>query len=171
LPSSASAVSGGWARHIARRSGPSAGTVETAPLALMEEGMDAVTGERENGGGPPGRRAAGELESGLMAVLWASPGPMTAAQVSEQFSGELAYTTVLTILSRLFDKGKLTRQRSGRGYSYVPVRDEAADTAGRMVSLLDRGSDRQAVLARFVAELSDADEALIQDLLRGEQGR
>ncbi len=118
----------------------------------------------------PGRRAAGELESGVMAVLWAARGPMTATQVSEEFPGELAYTTVLTVLSRLCEKGKLTRERAGRGYAYTPVRDEAADTAGRMFSLLERGSDRQAVLARFVAELTDEDEALMQELLRGEQG-
>jgi predicted transcriptional regulator len=133
--------------------------------------MCVVAGGSANHGGAPGRRAAGELEAGLMAVLWSGPGPMSAAQVSEQFPGELAYTTVLTILSRLYAKGKLTRQRSGRGYAYLPVRDEAADTAGRMVSLLNRGSDRQAVLAHFVAELSDEDEALIQELLRDDQGR
>ena len=121
--------------------------------------------------GAPQRRAPGELESGVMAVLWGTRGPMTAAQVSENFPGELAYTTVLTILSRLYDKGNLTRERAGRGYAYTPVRDEAADTAGRMVSLLERGSDRQAVLARFVAELTDEDEVLIQELLRGEQER
>ncbi|MDJ0346503.1 BlaI/MecI/CopY family transcriptional regulator [Streptomyces sp. H10-C2] len=106
-----------------------------------------------------------------MAILWAADGALTAAQVSDRFPGELAYTTVLTILSRLFDKGRLTRKRMGRGYAYVPVRDEAADTAGRMVTLLERGTDRQAVLARFVAELSDQNEALMQELLRGEQGR
>lgn len=130
-----------------------------------------MAGEQKKHDGAPGRRAAGELESGVMAVLWAAPGPMTAAQVGEQLPGELAYTTVLTILSRLFDKGMLTRRRSGRGYAYVPVLDEAADTAGRMVTLLERGSDRQAVLARFVQELSEEDEALIQELLRGEQGQ
>jgi predicted transcriptional regulator len=130
-----------------------------------------VKGNAEGRNGTPGRRAAGALESGVMAVLWAARGPMTAAQVSEEFPGELAYTTVLTVLSRLYDKGKLTRKRAGRGFAYTPVRDEAADTAGRMASLLDRGSDRQAVLTRFVAELTDEDEALVQQLLRGEAER
>jgi predicted transcriptional regulator len=106
-----------------------------------------------------------------MAVLWAADVPLTASQVGERLPGELAYTTVLTILSRLLDKGQLTRQRAGRGYAYAPVRDEAADTAGRMVSLLDRGSDRKAVLARFVSELTAEDEALMQGLLRGDEGR
>ncbi|MEZ0067299.1 putative transcriptional regulator [Streptacidiphilus sp. MAP12-20] len=108
----------------------------------------------------------------MMAVLWAADGALTASQVGARLPGELAYTTVLTILSRLYEKGQLARHKAGRGYAYAPVRDEAADTAGRMVSLLERGSDRKAVLARFVDELSAEDEALMQDLLRGDdEGR
>lgn len=124
-----------------------------------------MTNEQRQAGG--GRRAAGELESSVMAVLWAADDALTAAQVGARLPGGLAYTTVLTILSRLHDKGRLARHRAGRGYAYAPVRDEAADTAGRMVSLLEHGSDRQAVLARFVSELSPEDERLVQELLRG----
>jgi predicted transcriptional regulator len=118
-----------------------------------------------------GRRAAGELESGVLAVLWQAGGPLTAAQVNEALPGGLAYTTVLTILARLHAKGALTRERAGRGYAYRPVRDEATYTAEQMVTLLDRGSDRQAVLAQFVSELSSEDEELLQQLLRGDLGR
>ncbi len=81
--------------------------------------------------------------------------------------GDLAYTTVLTILSRLVDKGLVTRRKEGRGYAFAPARDEAAHTAGRMRSLLEHGSDREAVLARFVDELSAEDERLLQRLLGG----
>jgi predicted transcriptional regulator len=112
------------------------------------------------------RRAPGELESGVLAALWEAGHPLTAAQVSERLPGdELAYTTVLTILSRLHDKGMVTRQRAGRGYAYEPARDEAAHTAERMRDLLNGGSDRAAVLSRFVSELSDEDERLLHELL------
>lgn len=114
-----------------------------------------------------GRRARGELESGVLSALWSSDGPMTARQVRERLPGDLAYTTVLTILSRLHDKGMLQRHREGRGYAYEPARDEASHTAGRMRTLLERGSDREAVLTRFVSELSEADERLLQRLLAG----
>jgi predicted transcriptional regulator len=117
-----------------------------------------------------GRRAAGELESSVLAVLWQADGPLTAAQVNEALPGGLAYTTVLTILARLHAKGALARERAGRGYAYRPVRDEATHTAEQMVHLLDRGSDRQAVLAQFVSELSSEDEDLLQQLLRGDHG-
>ncbi|MEU9455958.1 BlaI/MecI/CopY family transcriptional regulator [Streptomyces sp. NPDC048277] len=119
-------------------------------------------------GGATGRRARGELESGVLAALWAADAPLTARQVQERLSGGLAYTTVLTILSRLYDKGMLVRRPAGRGYAYAPVRDEASETAVRMHSLLERGSDREAVLTRFVSELSQADEQLLHRLL-GEQ--
>ncbi|MET7605448.1 BlaI/MecI/CopY family transcriptional regulator [Streptomyces avermitilis] len=114
-----------------------------------------------------GRRARGELESDVLAALWAAKGPLTARDVRERLPGDLAYTTVLTILSRLYDKGMLARHREGRGYAYEPVRDEASHTAQRMHSLLKGGSDRQAVLARFVSELSEQDEHLLHQLLSG----
>ncbi len=68
----------------------------------------------------PGRRARGELESDVLATLWAADGPLTARQVMERLPGDLAYTTVLTILSRLYDKGMLVRHREGRGFAYAP---------------------------------------------------
>lgn len=133
----------------------------------VEDESGKVERERAAGGG---RRAPGELESSVKAVLWAADGPLTAAQVGARLPAGLAHTTVLTILSRLHAKGELARQRAGRGYAYAPVRDEAEDTAVRMVTLLEHGSDRQAVLARFVSELSAEDESLVQQLLRDRDG-
>ncbi|WEO99464.1 BlaI/MecI/CopY family transcriptional regulator [Streptomyces sp. FXJ1.172] len=122
-------------------------------------------------GGVPGRRARGELESNVLAALWSADGPLTARQVLERLPGDLAYTTVLTILSRLYGKGMLVRHREGRGYAYEPERDEASHTAHRMKSLLEGGSDREAVLTRFVSELSEQDEQLLHQLLSGHDGR
>ncbi|MYS22139.1 Predicted transcriptional regulator [Streptomyces sp. DvalAA-14] len=116
--------------------------------------------------GPAGRRAPGELESEVLGVLWAAGAPATAATVRDGLTGEPAYTTVLTILSRLYDKGLVGRERAGRGYRYAPVRDEAGHVAAGMCALLDKGADRGAVLARFVAQLPTADERLLGQLLR-----
>ncbi|MER5519543.1 BlaI/MecI/CopY family transcriptional regulator [Streptomyces sp. NPDC002763] len=121
----------------------------------------------QEAGEASGRRARGELESDVLAALWAAPGPQTAREVRGQLPGDLAYTTVLTILSRLHDKGMLVRHREGRGYAYEPARDEASHTAQRMHSLLAGGSDREAVLARFVSELSEQDEHLLHQILSG----
>ncbi|MEU0966044.1 BlaI/MecI/CopY family transcriptional regulator [Streptomyces sp. NPDC005917] len=124
----------------------------------------------EEAGGAASRRGRGELESTVLAALWSADGPLTARQALERLPGDLAYTTVLTILSRLYDKGMLVRHREGRGYAYEPVRDEASHTAQRMKSLLEEGSDREAVLSRFVSGLSEEDEQLLHQLLSGHDG-
>lgn len=114
-------------------------------------------------GGP--RRAAGELEAAALAVLQAANSPLTPSQVLDRLGGGLAYTTVVTILSRLHVKGVLTRLRAGRAYSYAPVADEPGLAARRMRGVLDAEADREAVLARFVSELSPADEELLRRML------
>jgi predicted transcriptional regulator len=58
----------------------------------------------------------------------------------------LAYTTVMTVMSRLARKGILARSRSGRGYAYAPVAADTAEIAVRGV-LAEFGD---AALARFV---------------------
>ncbi|MEV8540735.1 BlaI/MecI/CopY family transcriptional regulator [Streptomyces sp. NPDC051572] len=121
-------------------------------------------------GATSGRRARGELASGVLAALYEADEPQTARQIKDRLPGDLAYTTVLTILSRLYDKGMLVRHRAGRGYAYAPARDEATHTAERMRSLLEHGTDREAVLTRFVSELSAQDEQLLQRLLSGHDG-
>lgn len=115
-----------------------------------------------------GRRAPGELESEVLAALWAAGRPAGAAAVREQVAGDPAYTTVLTILTRLQDKGLVTRERAGRSFLYTPVRDEAGHAAAGMRDLLEHGGDRAAVLTRFVSELPEADEKLLEQLLRGQ---
>ncbi|WP_225833645.1 BlaI/MecI/CopY family transcriptional regulator [Streptomyces sp. NK08204] len=117
------------------------------------------------------RRSAGELEASVMAALWAAGTPQTPGQVQLSLGAGLARTTVTTILARLHDKGVVERERQGRGYAYYPAR-EARDaqglTARRMHSELDRDSDRETVLARFVAQLSPDDERILRDLLESD---
>ncbi|HTR70367.1 MAG TPA: BlaI/MecI/CopY family transcriptional regulator [Mycobacteriales bacterium] len=112
------------------------------------------------------RRAPGQLEADVLAILWRSGEPMSPAQVRDALDHELAYTTVMTILSRLYEKGTVTRRRVGRAYHYQPAFDQAEFAAGRMRALLDQGEDRAAVLARFVGSLSDDDERTLSTLLR-----
>ncbi len=116
------------------------------------------------------RRPAGALESEILAALWASEAPLTPAEVQAEVGGELAYTTVMTGLSRLHEKGVVSRERAGRAYAYSPVLDEPGIAAAQMRQLLETGADRRAVLARFVGSLSDADESALLELLRSEQG-
>ncbi len=111
------------------------------------------------------RRGAGQLEAAALDVLQAAGTALTPGEVRDRLSGELAYTTVVTILSRLHTKGVLTRLRSGRAYSYAPVADEPGLAARRMRGVLEAEADREAVLARFVSGLSAADEQLLRRML------
>lgn len=112
------------------------------------------------------RRAAGELEAEVLSVLWAADGPMVPAEVQAAVGGRLAYTTVLTILSRLHDKGVLRRTRAGRAHAYEAVLDAPGIAARRMRSLLEGRGDRAAVLSRFVAGLEGDDETALVEALR-----
>jgi predicted transcriptional regulator len=113
------------------------------------------------------RRAAGALESEIMTVLQRAAEPLTPAGVRQRLDGDLAYTTVVTILTRMHGKGLLIRRKSGRAYLYAPVSDEPGLVARRMYQALDGRPDRAAVLARFVESLSDQDERLVRTLLGG----
>jgi predicted transcriptional regulator len=116
----------------------------------------------------PVRRPAGMLEDAVLAALWNGGRPMSPADVQAVLPDAPAYTTVMTTLARLHRKGLATRTRVGRGFVYSPNVDEAAHTATAMHDLLSRRSDRAAVLARFVSELTPEDEVLLQQLLHQE---
>jgi predicted transcriptional regulator len=114
-------------------------------------------------------RPAGSLESEVVACLAAAGAPMTPAQVQAGLGGDLAYTTVMTTLSRLHAKKALTRTAHGRAYAYelVGAREDAqaSMTAHHMQQLLDAGGDRASVLSRFVAGLDRESETVLRALL------
>ena len=114
-------------------------------------------------------RPRGALEREVLACLAAAGRPLSPGEVRAELGDDLAYTTVMTTLSRLHAKGALSRQRAGRGYAYGlpggPDAAQASMTAHRMLQLLDGGEDRAGVLSRFVADLRPEDEELLNGLL------
>ena len=111
------------------------------------------------------RRGPGQLETTVLATLWAADAPLTPAEVQARLSQaghELAYTSVMTTLSRMHTKGLLDRGEQGRAYTYQPA---AGAAATQMRSLLGAGSARELVLSRFVAGLGADDEAVLHRLL------
>ncbi|WP_327347592.1 BlaI/MecI/CopY family transcriptional regulator [Streptomyces europaeiscabiei] len=113
----------------------------------------------------PRRRGQGELEALVLSALREAHGPESAGWVQERLGGDLAYTTVITILTRLLAKGAVTRERSGRSFAWTPASDQAGLAAHRMRRVLDGESDREAVLASFVTSLEPDDERLLRELL------
>lgn len=111
------------------------------------------------------RRAMGELESDVLSLLWASETPLTPGEVLERLDGGIAYTTAMTILTRLWQKGLVEREPRGRAYAYQPVVSEAEFAAQRMQATLERASDREAALSRFVGSLSKKDERILRAIV------
>jgi predicted transcriptional regulator len=119
--------------------------------------MSAGRDHRETGLGP--------LEAEVMERIWATGKPVTVRHLAERINQgrtkPLAYTTVMTVMSRLADKGALRRRPQGRGYAYEAT---AADSAGLAVRgvLRDFGD---AAMAQFVEE-ARADPRLLKRLQR-----
>jgi predicted transcriptional regulator len=107
------------------------------------------------------------LEAEIIAALHqAAPEALTPGEVLDRLADDrLAYTTVVTALTRLHGKGVLTRAKRGRAFAYAPVTDESGLAARRMRKVLDGRTDREAVLTHFVGELSTDDEELLRRLL------
>lgn len=121
------------------------------------------------------RRARGSLEHEVLAAVTGAGRPVTVAEVVAALGSPTAYTTVMTTLVRLYEKGALLRERHGRAFVYAPVAAPefvpAARAARQMRRLLEEHGTRADVLARFVAELDAADGAILLGLLAdtGEQ--
>ncbi len=85
-----------------------------------------------------------------MGVLWRAATPLAVRDVVDELNvrrdAPLAYTTVMTVMTRLTSKKVLSRSRPGRRYVYAPLAADSAEIAVR--SVLDQFGD--AALARFV---------------------
>ena len=109
-----------------------------------------------------------DRELDIMGVLW-ERGPSTVAEVREGLSDELAYTTVLTVLRVLEEKGHVGHEEEGRAHRYFPrvERSEAGRSAlRRLTRKLFRGSPEM-LLTHLVSDrqLSEKDLRRMRELL------
>lgn len=114
------------------------------------------------------RRRPGQLETEIVTVLGRVTDPLTPGEVRDLLdpSGQLSYSTVVTTLTRLHEKGAVARHRDGRAFRYGALAAPAGLVADRMTRLMAVEPDRASVLRRFVSTLSEQDEQLLRDLLR-----
>lgn len=111
------------------------------------------------------RRPMGGLETEVLEQLWRAPDGATPAEVLESLDTDLSYTTVMTILSRLWQKGLAEREKHGRAFRYRASVTKAELTAQRMTTVLVAASDRRAALSKFVDSLSPRDVRALRALL------
>ena len=94
-----------------------------------------------------------DRELDVMAVLW-SRGSGTVAEVREALPDPLAYTTVLTVLRTLEEKGFVGHEEEGKAHRYAPLvaRERAGRSAlTRMVDKLFDGSP-ELLLTQLVSD-------------------
>jgi len=105
---------------------------------------------------PKVEKFLGALETQVMEYLWRT-GAATVREVVEHLARThpVAYNTVLTVMTRLTEKGLLTREREERGYRYQPARSREeflGEMSGRIVDdlLADFG---EVAIAQFLARM------------------
>ncbi len=111
------------------------------------------------------RRPMGALEAEVLDVLWRADAPVTPADVRAAMGTDLAYTTVMTILVRLWEKGLAQRSRQGRAFAYTAIVSESDLAATRMRAALAGASDHSATMSRFVDGLNKREAAALRALL------
>jgi predicted transcriptional regulator len=102
-----------------------------------------------------------DRELDVMTVLW-DLGSATVAEARERLPDQLAYTTVLTVLRTLEEKGLVTHLQEGKAYRYVPLveRQVAGQSAvTRLLETIFRGTP-ELLLTQLVSDRSLSDEEL-----------
>ena len=130
-----------------------------------------VDRETHEGPSPAEDEPLGPLEAELLDPLWASGTWMSAPELHELLAAHrpLAYTTVSTVLIRLWQKGHLERVRDGRSFAYRAVRTREQYTASRMAGLLVELDDRPRALSWFLDFLGPAERDQLRRLLKREE--
>lgn len=102
------------------------------------------------------KRKQGELESAIMGCLWDRPEGLSSNQILALLGDdELAITTVLTVLSRLGDKGLLLKkQEGGRKLLFVAAKTREAHTASLLLDAMQDSTNPALVFSHFASSLS-----------------
>lgn len=112
----------------------------------------------------------GALELDTMREVWRLK-ETSVRQVADAFGDQIAYTTVMTTLDRLYKKGLLNRRKDGRAFLYeprfTPEELERGVTEDVIGSLLNTSKNQiEPVLACIVDAVSERDLILLDDLER-----
>ncbi|MGH3114782.1 MAG: BlaI/MecI/CopY family transcriptional regulator [Gaiellaceae bacterium] len=95
--------------------------------------------KRQRESADPVARYLGELQAEVMDVFWGR-GDATVREVVTKLNErhDLAYTTILTLVSRLWLRGLLARELEGRGFRYRAAKSREEFLAELSDELIDR---------------------------------
>lgn len=103
-------------------------------------------------------------ELAILRVLWARGAPMTVREVHEvlQRGKDTAYTTVLKMLTIMFEKGLVLRDESERSHRFVPSFAEPVVESSLVDEFVKRAMGGSAV--KLVQRALDAGNASLEEL-------
>ena len=108
----------------------------------------------------------GDLQSEIMAVLWRlGEGTVDDVRNSQPARKRAAYTTVQTVMTRLYERGLLDRERRGQAFVYKPKIDEASYVA-RSISRRLADASPEARREALVSLVGDLDAAELDEVAR-----
>ena len=113
-------------------------------------------------------RQQGELERLILDALWDSASAVSSQQLLERISpsGDLALTTVLTVLSRLTDKGLVARgPGEGRSLMFSAAQSREQHTADQLLKIVAGGGNPALAFSHFAKGLSESDLAALRKIL------
>ena len=109
----------------------------------------------------------GDLEADIMSAVW-EKGEATVQDVKDALDPKrpLAYTTVMTVMTRLAEKGLLNRHKVGRAYVYTPASTQEKMAGSMLRSLVGRLYDGAAgkAIAHLLETEDGVDEAELDRL-------
>ncbi len=107
-----------------------------------------------------------------MTRVWKWNRPVTVREVLEDLQRErsIAYTTVMTVLDNLHQKGWVRREAEGRAYRYEAVSTRAAYAAALMNEAWSRSDNAAAALVAFFGMMNDEQRQALRDAVRMVEG-
>ncbi|WP_308296101.1 BlaI/MecI/CopY family transcriptional regulator [Streptomyces sp. ISL-96] len=113
-------------------------------------------------------RQLGELEDAVMTRVWQWNRPVTVREVLEDLQKErsIAYTTVMTVMDNLHQKGWVRREVEGRAYRYTAVSTRAAYSAALMNEAWSTSDNPAAALVAFFGMMSAEQREALEDAMR-----
>ncbi|WP_432248462.1 BlaI/MecI/CopY family transcriptional regulator [Streptomyces sanyensis] len=117
-------------------------------------------------------RQLGELEDAVMTRVWRWNRPVTVREVLEDLQKDrsIAYTTVMTVMDNLHQKGWVRREVDGRAYRYTAVSTRAAYAAALMNEAWAQSDNPAAALVAFFGMMSPEQREALRAAMRILQG-
>ena len=112
------------------------------------------------------KHAFGELELAILKIVETSR-RVTVSDVLEKLDGGDKYTTLMTVMSRLAEKGELQREKIGKSYEYW-IRKKSFNLSKRIKDIIFRGDSFEMVsyLLDSSDDIDDDDLERIEKMIR-----